>query len=350
MQEGLYKKLVISDISQETKDVKVFSFEKSVITFKAGQYLTFAFEEHGTEVRRSYSIASSPIIDEALSIGIRRIINGNFSRKMFDYARVGHELMTLGAGGVFTLPDDIQNHKQVFFFAAGSGIIPIYSLLKTVLHSSSDIRAILLYSNSTSTATLFYQSLLALKTKFPGQFEVEFLFSNSVDLNKARLHTDLISMYLKLYNKDRLENSLYYVCGPQSYMRMCIFSLHGMHIPPVNIKKEIFYTSIPIHKREPPDKAPHEVSIVMKDEKHKVDVRYPTTILQAAKNKGIVLPYSCEVGRCGNCMATCIKGNIWMSYNEVLTEKELSKGLILTCTGFPVHSDAVISFDQVNDY
>ena len=268
---------------------------------------------------------------------------------MFDYARVGHELMTLGAGGVFTLPDDMQHHKQIFFFAAGSGIIPIYSLIKTVLHSTTSIQVILVYSNSAAAITLFYQSLLDLKTKFQSQFEVEFLFSNSFDLTKAHLHSDLISTYLNLYNNDRLENSLYYVCGPQSYMRMCIFTLHGKHIPPGNIKKEIFFTSKPIHRKEPPDKALHEVLIFMNQKEHKIDVRYPTTILQAAKNKGIVLPYSCEVGRCGNCMATCIKGNIWMSYNEVLTEKELSKGLILTCTGFPIHSDAVISFDHLND-
>jgi ring-1,2-phenylacetyl-CoA epoxidase subunit PaaE len=349
MQEGYYKKLIITHISQETKDVKQFFFGESNISFKAGQYLTFAFDEHGKEARRSYSIASSPILDEPLSIAIRRIVNGNFSRKMFDYRRVGDELLTLGAGGVFTLPEDLPEYKQIFFFAAGSGIIPIYSLIKTVLYSTNITRVILVYSNSTPSNTLFYQSLKDLMAKFQGRFQLELLFSNSVDLAKAHLHSSLIAMYLNLHNSHQLESSLYYVCGPQSYMRMCIFTLHGMHIPVANIKKEIFYTSKPIHKREPPDKASHEVVIILNQEKYKIDVRYPTTILQAAKNEGIVLPYSCEVGRCGNCMATCLKGTIWMSYNEVLTEKELSRGLILTCTGFPVNLDAVISFDHLHE-
>ena len=346
MQQDLYNKLLITRITQETKDVKLFYFEKSKVPFRAGQYLTFAREHHRGEIRRSYSIASSPILDEPLSIGIRRIVNGNFSRMMFDNAQVGDELFTLGAGGLFTLPDDLYLYNQIFFFAAGTGIIPIYSLIKTLLYSNTEIHVVLVYSNSSVTTTLFYESLYHLKKKFPAQFVLEFLFSNAMDLTKAHLHSDLITTYLRQYKRKPLEDSLYYICGPESYMRMCIFTLHGLFIPHINIKKEIFHTTRPVSRPEPPDKAAHHVAILKNGEEYHIEVRYPTTILQAAKNKGIILPYSCEVGKCGNCMATCIQGNVWMSNNEVLTEKELSKGLILTCTGFPIHLDAIISFDE----
>jgi ferredoxin-NADP reductase len=349
MHEELYKKLIITEIKKETDDVTLFYFDdvaRTAIPFKAGQYLTFAFEEHGKEARRSYSIAASPVLEEPLSVGIQRISNGNFSRKLFDYAKVGDSLLTTGAGGVFTLPSDIHSYKQLYFFAAGSGIIPIYSLIKTVLFSHPGIEVILIYSNRSLEKTLFYESLRDLKNIFPANLHIEFLFSNTANLLKARLHGELILLFLDEYAIYPLDRSLYYICGPEAYMRLCIITLQALKIPSENIKKEIFHTGKFIHKAEPPDKAAHEVSILVNKHHYRLQVQYPTTILQAAKNQGIVLPYSCEVGKCGNCMATCLRGKVWMSYNEVLTEKELIKGLVLTCTGFPIEDDVTVSFDD----
>src|SRR5688500_8746289 len=129
-----YKVLTIREVRNETSEMKLFYFElpqAKQITFKAGQYLTFIFEQAEKEFRRSFSIASSPVIDEPLYIGIKRIPNGNFSRTLFDRAQPGDLLTISGVGGVFTLPDDIGQYRQLFFFAAGSGIVPIYSLIKT---------------------------------------------------------------------------------------------------------------------------------------------------------------------------------------------------------------------------
>lgn len=351
MEESLYKKIFITEIRQETNDVKLFYFDETArksIPFKAGQYLTFVFQNNGKEARRSYSIAASPVIDEPFSIGVRRIINGNFSRKLSDHLKTGHYLVTTGAGGVFTLPDIVHTYKQLFFFAAGTGIIPIYSLIKTVLHTYSNTRVILIYSNSSVEKTMFYQPLKDLQRRFPDTFYIEFLFSNAGNLFKAHLHPELISEYLNFYAVDALHKSLYYICGPEAYMRLCTFTLHGLYIQPENIKKEIFHTSGPIKKIEPPDKTTRVVSITINKKQYEVEVKFPSTILQAAKKKGIFMPYSCETGRCGNCMAKCLKGKIWMSYNEVLTEKELNRGLVLTCTGFPIETDAELSFDSLD--
>jgi ring-1,2-phenylacetyl-CoA epoxidase subunit PaaE len=348
----LYKKLVITEIRQETSEVKLFYFDDAAgkdISYKAGQYLTFIFQHEETEARRSYSIAASPVINEPISIGVKRISNGAFSRDLVDHAKVGDTLVTPGAGGLFTLPENVSLCKQLFFFAAGTGIVPVYSLIKTVLYSFPHIRVVLIYSNSSVEKTVFYEPLTRLKETFTKQLHIEFLFSNAGNLLKAHLHSNLIELYLQLFSTDSFDQALYYVCGPEAYMRLCIFTLQGLFIPSENIKKEIFYTSKPVHRKEPPDMAMRKVTIVINQSRHSFDVQYPTTILQAAKAKGIHLPYSCEAGRCGNCMARCLQGKIWMSYNEVLTEKDTSKGLILTCTGFPIDSDAVISFDEVNN-
>ena len=132
----LYKILCIQHITPHLKDFKTFSFrEGHTIQYKPGQYLTFIRYEHGEEIRRSYSITSSPLLNESLSIGVKRIENGLFSRLLVDSAVEGDELVTIGAGGLFILPDNIINYRQIFFFAAGSGITPIYSLIKTVLYA-----------------------------------------------------------------------------------------------------------------------------------------------------------------------------------------------------------------------
>lgn len=346
VQRDIYKRLTITGIVEEVNNVKLFILQEEgdKIRYKAGQYLTFILPEGETEVRRSYSLASSPSLNEPLCIGVKRIQNGTFSRKLVDSAKVGDRLVTLGAGGVFVLPEDIQNYHQVFFFAAGSGIVPIFSLLKTALHDHPHVQVILIYSNHSVATTIFYEPLKNLAAQFPETLHIEFIFSDAKNLFRAHLHADLIEQFLKQYSGAHFDKALYYICGPEAYMRLCTYTLRGLKVPADNIKKEIFHTRRSVQKIAPPDDAPHDVTLLRGDEKYTVRVQHPVSILMAARSKGIILPYSCEVGRCGNCIARCEKGKVWMSYNEVLTEKEMAQGLILTCTGYPVEGDATIRY------
>jgi ring-1,2-phenylacetyl-CoA epoxidase subunit PaaE len=126
-------------------------------------------------------------------------------------------------------------------------------------------------------------------------------------------------------------------------MRVCTYTLQENGIHPDNIKKENFIIHS-VAKRDalPPDKENHIATIRIGNRQHKISVCYPDSILKAAKKQSIDLPYSCEAGRCGNCVAKCTKGAVWHSYNEVLTEKELQKGLVLTCVGHPVDGDVAL--------
>ncbi len=335
----LYKTLHIKSIREEVKDFKTFSFAEN-INYKAGQYLTLVYHSHNDEVRRSYSITSSPVLNEPLSIGVKRIENGLFSRKLIDNAKPNDELISIGAGGLFVLPGDIENHKQVFFFAAGSGITPVFSLIKTLLYAHKQINVVLIYSNASPEKTVFLNELTSLQTTFAKQFYVQFLFSNIIDLSKARLHRDLIFGFLNEFLVADFSQILFYICGPQSYMRLCTFTLRENDVPAMNIKKEDFVINS-IQKRDasPPDKISRNASINLNGNKFEFVVEYPDSILRAAKKNNVSLPYSCEAGRCASCIAKCIKGRVWHSYNEVLTEKELQKGLVLTCVGHPVNGD-----------
>jgi ferredoxin-NADP reductase len=343
---SLYKQLRITGIKLETDDVKTFTLESinQPIIYSAGQYLTFVFERSGEETRRSYSLVSSPVLNEPLAITVKRIENGMVSRPLFDHAKEGDILLTTGAGGFFVLPDKIAHDQQLFFLAAGSGIVPVFSLIKTALHLYPDVHVVLIYSNRSIKTTIFHNELKALQQQYPHNFKIEFLFSLSADLTKARLNQLLLQALLQQYSQVPVANILFYTCGPFPYMRMIEIELLTMGFSASQIRKEQFNTIKPVVKALPPDTDAHDVEIRIDGHVYHLTVQYPQTILETAKKQGIILPYSCEVGKCGSCAALCVKGKVWMKYNEVLLNDETRKGLVLTCSGFPVEGDAVLQF------
>ena len=342
---SMYKNLIVKEVKEEIKDVKTIVFDENrsdKIIYKAGQYLTLVQQGLHEEIRRSYSITSSPALNEPLSVGVKRINNGAFSRQLVDHTKAGDTILTIGAAGFFVLHDNLEAYRQIFFLAAGSGITPIYSLIKTVLHQHPHIAVVVIYSNRSEHDTIFKKELSELLHSFAHRFVIEFIYSNSKDLRKAHLYRELLQEYLNAYSIASFDEMLFYVCGPEAYMRMCVYGLEEVYVPQRNIKKENFSTVKASVVAEPPDKLTHKVCIDDAGRQNWIEVLYPETILQAAKKNGLQIPYSCEAGRCGSCVAACIKGKVWMSYNEVLTDMELEKGYVLTCVGYPVGGDVVL--------
>lgn len=338
---SLYHSLTITAIREEVPNFKTFVLEgEEPLHYKAGQYLTLVYTTGGEEVRRSYSIASAPALSEPLTIGVKRVENGFFSRLLVDKARVGDRLLTTGAGGRFTLPEEAHNYRQLFFFAAGSGITPIFSLIKTALHDHPHLHLVLIYSNASREKTIFREELEALAQQHPSRLHIEFLYSNAANLSKARLYRELLLQFLKSLSTAAAAQTLYYICGPEAYMRMVLYTLQGEGVLPENIRRENFVIErIRPPRAAPPETGPHEVALHLFGKDHRFTVQYPDTILSAARKQGLSMPYSCEVGRCGNCVARCTEGKVWLSYNEVLTEKELQNGLILTCVAHPIEGN-----------
>ncbi|MBG9374868.1 iron-sulfur cluster-binding domain-containing protein [Panacibacter sp. DH6] len=345
MDTTILHKVKIAGIIAETPSAKTFVLQplnnwKPV--YKPGQFITLIFTNTGIEKRRSFSITAVPGEDQ-MCITIKRVANGEYSRYMLDHVLVGDEFLTTGVNGFFTLPPVLpQETKQLFFFAAGSGITPVYALIRAGLQMWKDVTVVLVYSNSSKKEVIFFAQLMALQQQFEGRFHIVWFYSDHHHFRQARLSNYLLNNLLDNYKAGTQD--LYFMCGPFDYMLMIQITLRTYGVPSNNIFKEQFSTLPRITKPVPPDTGKHTAVIQVNNQSFKIAVQYPSTILAAAKANGITLPYSCEAGRCGSCAALCTSGKVWMAYNEVLMDDEVEKGLILTCQAYPVGGDVKINF------
>jgi ferredoxin-NADP reductase len=344
------QKLVISQIIQETTAAKTFvlrSPDDSPMPYQSGQFLTFIFETQFGEERRNYSISSSVAAGDPLSITVKRVVNGTFSRKLIDQAKTGDILTTIGASGRFVLPQRWEQSKEIFFLAAGSGITPVFSLIKTILFSNALTRVVLIYSNRSESDAIFRQQIIALQRQFEGRFRVVWLFSSIFDRKLSRLNNVLLKEILEEQAGSKLDDILFYLCGPHDYMRMIHITLLTLGARSDQVRKEEFVTTTPVPPQMPPDLRTHYVQVQLNGKRFSFSSGYPLTILDAGLKSGHELPFSCKTGRCGTCAAYCTRGQVWMAHNEVLTGADLSKGLILTCTAYPVDGPVTLDFDTL---
>ncbi len=308
------------------------------ISYKAGQFITLVFIHHNEEIRRSYSLSSSPD-EELLSITVKRIENGEISRFLLTKIKQGDTLNAIEAAGRFTI-SDFEADKDILLFAAGSGIVPIFSQLKYVLSRPGKSRLTLIYSNQNEASVLFRVQLNSLAQKHADRFKIIYQLSSEANrLNNLTVER-LVRSEVK-YNSTKTE---IYTCGPFTYMRMIRLTLLYMGFEPDQIRKENFVLeTIPVTASEK-SYPPRNIRIHFKNEIHDLVVGENQSILQAALQNNIQLPYSCRVGDCSTCSALCKGGKVDMVKNDVLTDADLAAGWILTCTGHPVSDDVVIEY------
>ncbi|HTQ66208.1 MAG TPA: ferredoxin--NADP reductase [Puia sp.] len=331
--------LKVTNIVRETKDVLTFyleDIEGKKISYEAGQFLTFIFTHGKEEIRRSYSFSSSPGIDNFASITVKRIVNGAISRFLTDHIRINDLLVSLPPSGRFTIETNKLWQRQIFFIAAGSGITPVFSLIKKILAEEPLTKIILIYQNHDEDNIIFKKELQELEKKYAARFKWISLLTRPRKHPNAshRLTNFLLEKLVKIHHESKKE-TLFYLCGPQALMRMAHFTLKLMGFADGQIKKENFIVEyIP----PPPiieDKSPKQIIIHFHQQEYHIKSVFPKTILQAALDNNIQLPYSCRGGRCSTCTARLLKGKVKMSINDVLTTKDLQEGLILTCVGYP---------------
>lgn len=335
--DEIYFKVI--DIIPETKDTSTFVLEEingKFISYQAGQFLTLLIKFNNHEVRRSYSLCSTPGIDKHLAITIKKVENGEISRYLLAKIRKGSVIKSLPPAGRFTIDTNPENQRTILFIAAGNGITPIFSLLKKVLNDEPRSMVVLIYQNRDEKNIIFRKQLQELRKRFETTFKQLDLLSHpkSGSIPSRRLNNMLLEEIVVAHPEMKKPGSLFYLCGPKPLMRMAEFTLKLLGFTDDQIRKENFTVDFVPAPTFTIDPSPKTVIIHKGNHAYTISVTYPKTILQAALDEGIELPYSCKGGRCSTCVAKCLSGSVKMSINEVLTEKDLEQGLILTCVGY----------------
>lgn len=318
--------------------------------YKAGQFITLSFLFGDREVRRSYSFSSSPDVDEPMSITIKRVDNGEISRLLHHRTREGDLLTALEPQGLFTYEPSLLKSRTVFLFAAGIGITPLFSIMKTALVAGENSRIVLIFSNSSPEKAPFREEIMQWEARYPGRLTVIWLFSNNKNLLRARLNRFNLEEFVEKHLAYDRQDALFYSCGPVTYMDLCRITLLGMGFEAGQIKRETF---LPPENEEDDDDetekivdtTPYPVQILFNGQTYDLVVPYDHSILDEALKNGIRLPYSCRSGMCSTCIAKCLAGGVRMDYNEVLTENDIASGSVLVCTGHPTRAGTVISYE-----
>ena len=347
-----FKKLIIKEIKRETKDAISILFNvpeefKSHYTFIAGQYVNLRLTLDGQEIRRAYSICSSPESGE-LRISVKAVKDGVFSQFANTKLKVGDILEVGEPEGKFTFEPQVDRQKNYTAFAAGSGITPVMSILKSVLKSEPQSSFVLVYGNKTPEDTIFYQELLDLHSKYTGRLFVHFVYSQAKADGALFGRIDKSVVNFVLNNKHAaLEFDKFYLCGPEEMINSVTKVLKEHNIKDSAIKFELFSSSTVENLEASSHDGHTKITITVDDDETTFEMSQKQTILEAALKQGIDAPYSCQGGICSSCLARIKSGTAEMKKNSILTDSEIDEGLILTCQACPTSAEIVVDYDDV---
>ncbi len=293
--------------------------------YMAGQFVTFRLMIDGRPVLRSYSMSSSPDVDDELQVTVKRVAGGVVSNWIADAVSAGDTLECTRPAGIFCLR---AAGSDILAYAGGSGITPVYSLLKTAL-ATTDRRVHLLYANRDRESAIFTAELDALAERYPGRLGIVHHF----DVSGGFVEADAIRSHAAATTDPEV-----FICGPGPFMDLVERTLHEDGIGPERIHIERFTPADLLPEPEPEpvgDTAATRVEIEL-DGRVETTVHRPgTTILQTARQLGLTPPSSCEAGNCATCMGRLLEGSAAMRTNNALTDEEVEEGWILTCQAVP---------------
>lgn len=348
--------LQVSEVRRETMDTVSIAFilldqDKAIFQFTQGQYLTLKTTIEGEEVRRSYSICTGAQNDD-LRVAVKLVAGGVFSTWANQHLKAGDWLEVMPPQGRFFTELLPENQKIYVAFAAGSGITPVMSLLRSTLQQEPKSQFILFYGNRSFDTIIFREQLEELKNLHPDRLSVHHVLSRESlgsDLFKGRLDGAKCQRFGQ-YFFSPTEVDAYFLCGPEEMVFSVKETLLAMGAPAKSVHFELF-TTAGTQKRKPlvTDTTPSfEAAITVIQDGAQFDFDLPSvgsTILDAAMRAGADLPYSCKGGVCSTCKARVLEGAVKMELNYGLEPDEVEAGYILTCQAHPTTARVVVSFD-----
>ena len=345
-----FHKLSIKNYIQETANAVSLIFDipehlKDNFSFKAGQYVTLKTTIEAKEIRRSYSICSSPNSGE-LKVAIKRVENGVFSTYAISHLKTGDVIEVHEPEGKFILePTRSTNYLGI---VAGSGITPVLSMIKTVLQLEPSSSFTLIYGNKSSDETMFKTELDALSLAYDTRFNLEYVFSRQHEEGAlfGRIDEGHTNYFIKnIYKNWSFKTA--FLCGPEEMIKTVSTTLKENHYKESQILFELFTASINEESSSELKDGQTEVTVLLDDEELSFTMNQKDNILAAALRNDVDAPYSCQGGVCSSCLGKVTQGTAVMVKNSILTDDEVNEGFILTCQAHPTSSKISIDFDDV---
>jgi ring-1,2-phenylacetyl-CoA epoxidase subunit PaaE len=358
-----FHKLVVKEVRKETPECVSVLFDipeeiKKDFEFKQGQSLTMRTFLDGEEVRRTYSICASPLDDE-WRVAIKQQESGLFSSYANEQLKKGDVLEVMPPVGKFYTPLDPQQKKNYVAFAAGSGITPVISIIKTTLRTEPKSQFTLVYGNRNKNSIIFKEELEGLKDKFIDRFRIIHILSRErtdAAINSGRIDTNKLGELTKLIDYKTTDE--FFICGPEE-MIFCVRDFLEVDIERSRVHFELFTTPGEDPKSKiqsrwlsgPKSKTKEEgpiskISVKLDGITFDFDLGFNAEpILDAALKQGADLPFSCKGGVCCTCKAKLVEGEVDMEVHWGLEHEEIEQGYILTCQSHPKTERVVVDFD-----
>lgn len=351
--------LTILDIRRETNDCVSIAFDipdalKEIFRFREGQNITLRTVLNGEELRRSYSVCSSPLEGE-LRVAVKAVADGRFSCYANSQLKKGDILEVLPPTGKFYTRLDPSHRKKYVAIAAGSGITPIISIIKTVLATEPLSEFTLVFGNRNRSSIIFREALEALKNKYMERFRLVHVLSRErtdAEINHGRINAAKCEeLGAKLI--DWMDSEHYFLCGPEAMIFSVRGYLLGRGVDGSKIHFELFTSpgqpvdAIAGKSAVVAETGPvSHITIKLDGVSFDFDLPYNSkSILDGALQQGADLPYACKGGVCCTCRAKLVSGEVEMDVNYALEPEEVAAGYILTCQSHPRSGKVVVDFD-----
>lgn len=353
-----FHQVKIAQVHKETKDTVVITFDvpkelQKAFHFTQGQYLTLKTLIKGEEVRRSYSLCSSPL-DNEWKVGIKQIPGGVFSTYANNELKAGDMIEIMEPEGSFYVDVDAKASKNYIAFAAGSGITPMMSIIKTHLVSEPNSTFKLFYLNRTVKSIIFKEEIERLKNQFFGRFQVFYFLTREqrdIPFLNGRFDTDKLNVLTKTFIDVEDTNDCF-ICGPQEMIFLIRDYLVDAGLDENKVHYELFFSGESEkdkqHIAEVLEQKAEGTDVTIIDggkEFHFVMDEDFDTILDGALAAGADLPFACKGGVCSTCKCRVIEGSVEMKINYALDENEVKQNLVLSCQAVPTTEKVVVDFD-----
>lgn len=329
----------------------------SMFNYQAGQHITVAVKVDGKLLRRSYSLNSSPALDEDIQITVKRVTNGRVSNHIHDHYTVGDTLHISPPIGSFKPDISKNNHKSYYLFAAGSGITPIWSIAKTILAVEPWSYVYLLYGNKNEESIIFEKAIKNHESDYPERLFVQHILSNPISHQwkalfknignwqglKGRIDTNTIENFINTY-PPQAQKAQYFVCGPGNMIPQVRNTLLSLDVADNDILFEYFGAPEDLSSQKI-NSVKAELTVQLDGVSKHVQVEENQTLLDAILDNDIAAPYSCQSGVCGQCKTRLTEGKVHMKSNMILNEKELKQGDILACQSYATTDSVGIKYE-----